>query len=36
MDRNKYTQSEIYNVYSLVFLAQIIGGENNPNFEVKK
>lgn len=34
MDRNNYTQSEIYNVYSLVFLAEIIGGENNPNFEV--
>lgn len=34
MDRNKYTQSEIYNVYSLVFLAEIVGGKNNPNFEV--
>nr|WP_224732634.1 NUDIX hydrolase N-terminal domain-containing protein [Francisella sp. SYW-9] len=36
MDRNNYTQSEIYNVYSLVFLAEIVGGENNPNFEVDK
>lgn len=36
IDRNNYTQSEIYNVYSLVFLANIIGGENNPNFEVNK
>ncbi|AIT09356.1 DNA mismatch repair protein MutT [Candidatus Francisella endociliophora] len=36
MDRNNYTQSEIYNVYSLVFLAEIIGGENNPNFEVNE
>lgn len=36
MDRNNYTQSEVYNVYSLVFLAEIVGGENNPNFEVNK
>ncbi|AJI47782.1 NUDIX hydrolase N-terminal domain-containing protein [Francisella philomiragia] len=36
MDRNNYTQSEIYNVYSLVFVAEIVGGENSPNFEVNK
>ncbi|QIV95496.1 8-oxo-dGTP diphosphatase [Allofrancisella inopinata] len=36
MDRNKHIQSEIYNVYSIVFLAEIIGGENNPNFEVNE
>lgn len=36
MDRNKYTQSEIYNVYSIVFLAEITGGKNDPNFEVNK
>ncbi|AJC48255.1 NUDIX hydrolase N-terminal domain-containing protein [Allofrancisella guangzhouensis] len=36
MDRNKYTQSEIYNVYSIVFLAEIIGGKNSPNFEVNE
>jgi 8-oxo-dGTP diphosphatase len=34
MDRNKYIESSVYNVYSIVFLAEIIGGENNPNFEV--
>jgi len=36
MDRNKYTQSEIYNVYTIVFVGEIIGGENNPNFEVNE
>lgn len=36
IDRNKYTQSEIYNVYSIVFVGEIIGGENNPNFEVNE
>ncbi|KEI34977.1 NUDIX hydrolase N-terminal domain-containing protein [Allofrancisella frigidaquae] len=36
IDRNKHIQSEIYNVYSIVFLAEIIGGENNPNFEVNE
>lgn len=36
IDRNKYTQSDIYNVYSIVFVGEIIGGENNPNFEVNE
>lgn len=36
MDRNKYIESSVYNVYSIVFLAEIIGGSNNPNFEVNK
>ena len=36
IDRNKYTQSEIYNVYSIVFVGEVIGGENNPNFEVNE
>ena len=36
IDRNKYTQSEIYNVYSIVFVGEIVGGENNPNFEVNE
>ena len=36
IDRNKYTQSEIYNVYSIVFVGEIIGGENKPNFEVNE
>lgn len=36
IDRNKYTQSEIYNVYSIVFVGEIIGGKNNPNFEVNE
>lgn len=36
MDRNKYHKSKIYNVYNIVFLARIIGGENAPNYEVNK
>ncbi len=36
IDRNKYTQSEVYNVYSIVFVGEIIGGENKPNFEVNE
>lgn len=34
IDRNKYSQSELYNVYNLVFLAEVIGGEIDPNYEV--
>lgn len=35
-DRRKYTKSGMYDVYNIYFLAEVIGGENNPNFEVQK
>lgn len=33
-DRNNYAKSELYNVYNMVFLAEIIDGELDPNYEV--
>lgn len=36
LDRNKHTQSKLYNVYNMVFVGEIIGGENKPNFEVNE
>ena len=36
IDRNIYEKKTIDNVYNIVFLAEIIGGKNNPNFEVSE
>lgn len=36
MDRNKYQQSTLYHVYNIVFMAEIVGGQNDPNYEVNK
>ncbi len=33
-DRRNYIQSKMYDTYNIFFLAEITGGENNPNFEV--
>ncbi|QVK21851.1 NUDIX hydrolase N-terminal domain-containing protein [Mycoplasmatota bacterium] len=33
-DRRKYRKSKMYEVYNIFFLAKVIGGEFNPNFEV--
>ncbi len=31
-----YKNSQLYSVYNIYFLSTIVGGENNPNFEIKK
>jgi 8-oxo-dGTP diphosphatase len=36
LDRNKYQNSEIYSVYQLIFFAEIVGGSNNPNYEIEQ
>lgn len=34
IDRRKYLRKSIYDVIQLFFLGEIIGGDNNPNFEI--
>ncbi len=33
-DRSKYIQSKMYSTYNIFFLAEVVGGKNDPNFEV--
>jgi len=35
-DRRNYHKSKMYDVYNIFFLAEVVGGSNNPNFEVIK
>jgi len=34
-DRSKYIKSKMYVTYNIYFLAEVIGGEANPNFEIQ-